>query len=74
MHEKGDWFYRSPFLLTKKLRIKADWTGGDGRVNGSVPQLRRVQKRDGYAYQIVKSEIDEPIQTDTYVQAEFQFA
>jgi hypothetical protein len=28
----------------------------------------------GYAYQIIKSEGNEPVQTDNYVQAEFQFA
>ena len=28
----------------------------------------------GYAYQITKSEGNEPVQTDNYVQAEFQFA
>jgi len=27
----------------------------------------------GYAYQIIKSEGNEPVQTDNYVQAEFQF-
>ena len=56
----------------QKLRIKADWTGGDGRKNGTVSQLRRIQRRDGYAYQIIKSERNEPVQTDNYVQAEFQ--
>jgi hypothetical protein len=35
----------------QKLRIKADWTGGDGRKSGNINQLRRIQKRDGYAYQ-----------------------
>ena len=39
----------------QKLRIKADWTGGDGRKNGTVSQLRRIQRRDGYAYQILKA-------------------
>ena len=37
----------------QKLRIKTDWTGGDGRTGGNVTQLRKVQKRDGYAYQTV---------------------
>ena len=37
----------------QKLRIKTDWTGGDGRVSGAVSQLRRIQRRDGYAYQAV---------------------
>ena len=39
----------------QKLRIKTDWTGGDGRVGGNVTQLRKIQKRDGYAYQIIVS-------------------
>ena len=37
----------------QKLRIKTDWTGGDGRMGGNITQLRKVQKRDGYAYQTV---------------------
>ena len=57
----------------QKLRIKADWTGGDGRKNGNINQLRCIQKRDGYAYQILKSERNEPVKTNNYVQAEFQF-
>lgn len=39
----------------QKLRIKADWTGGDGRKSGNINQLRRIQKRDGYAYQYLKA-------------------
>ena len=36
--------------------------------------IRRIQKRDGYAYQILKSERREPVQTGNYVQAEFRFS
>ena len=36
----------------QKLRIKTDWTAKDGRLSGTVTQLKRIQKRDGYAYQI----------------------
>ena len=39
----------------QRLRIKTDWTGGDGRVSGNVSQLAVVQRRDGYAYQVVPS-------------------
>ena len=37
----------------QKLRIKTDWTNGDGRISGNITQLTVVQRRDGYAYQIV---------------------
>ena len=57
----------------QKLRIKTDWTGGDSRKSGTVNQLRRIQKRDGYAYQILESQRREPVQTGNYVQAEFHF-
>ena len=67
-------FDKTPEGRPQKLRIKTDWTGGDGRKNGNIHQLRRVQKRDGYAYQILKSERNEPVQTDNYVQTEFQFS
>ena len=43
----------------QKLRIKNDWTGGDGRVSGNVRQLRKIQNRDGYAYQISASKGDQ---------------
>ena len=36
----------------QKLRVKTDWTAKDGRVAGNVTHLKRIQKRDGYAYQI----------------------
>ena len=65
-------FDKTPEGMPQKLRIKTDWTGGDGRKNGNIHQLRRIQKRDGYAYQIIKSERNEPLQLDNYVQAEFQ--
>ena len=57
----------------QKLRIKTDWTAGDGRISGNVTQLTRVQKRDGYAYQILESRRREPVQTGNYVQTEFHF-
>ena len=66
-------FDKTPEGKPQKLRIKADWTGGDGRKNGNINQLRRIQRRDGYAYQIITSERKEPVQTDNYVQTEFQF-
>ena len=38
----------------QRLRIKTDWTAsGDGRRSGNVTQLRCIQKRDGYAYQVL---------------------
>ena len=38
----------------QKLRIKNDWENGDGRTGGNITQLRKIQNRDGYAYQVVK--------------------
>ena len=35
----------------QKLRIKTDWTVKDGRISGNITQIRKIQKRDGYAYQ-----------------------
>ncbi len=35
----------------QKLRVKKSWDGDD-RVGGNIKQLRKIQKRDGYAYQI----------------------
>ena len=67
-------FDKTPDGKPQKLRIKADWTGGDGRKSGTVNQLRRIQKRDGYAYQILESQRRELVHTGNYVQAEFQFA
>ena len=67
-------FDKTPVFKPQKLRIKADWMGGDGRKNGTVLQLRRIQRRDGYTYQIIKSSSSEAIQTDNYVQAGFQFS
>ncbi|MDE0084231.1 MAG: RNA-guided endonuclease IscB, partial [Candidatus Poribacteria bacterium] len=67
-------FDKTPNGKLQKLRIKNDWTGGDGRKSGTVNQLRRIQKRDGYAYQILESQRHEPVQTGNYIQAEFQFA
>ena len=48
-------FDKTPDGKPQKLRIKTDWTDGDGRVRGNITQLRKIQKRDGYAYQIVRS-------------------
>ena len=44
-------FDKTPEGRPQKLRIKTDWTGSDGRKNGTIHQLRRIQRRDGYAYQ-----------------------
>ena len=46
-------FDKTPDGRPQKLRIKTNWTNGDGRVGGNVTELRRIQKRDGYAYQVV---------------------
>ena len=46
-------FDKTPEGKDPKMRIKTDWTGGDGRVGGNVTELRKIQKRDGYAYQII---------------------
>ena len=46
-------FDKTPEGRPQKLRIKADWTNGDGRTSGNITQLRKIQKRDGYAYQII---------------------
>ena len=54
-------FDKTPDGKPQKLRIKTDWTGGDGRKNGNITQLRKIQKRDGYAYQTIQTEA-----TDTY--------
>ena len=42
----------------QRLRIKIDWTQRDGRKSGNINQLRRIQKRDGYAYQTLKAQPD----------------
>ena len=47
-------FDKTPDGKPQKLRVKADWTNGDGRVGGNTTHLRRIQRRDGYAYQIIK--------------------
>lgn len=49
-------FDKTPEGKPQKLRIKADWTGGDGRAPGNIGQLKLVQRRDGYAYQIIPPE------------------
>ena len=61
-------FDKTPAGRPQKLRIKTDWTNGDGRVSGNVSQLRKIQKRDGYAYQIVPSVKSVPHHTDTATQ------
>jgi len=48
-------FDKTPEGKPQKLRVKTDWTGGDGRISGNVQQLKRIQRRDGYAYQIQQS-------------------
>lgn len=67
-------FDKTPNGRPQKLRIKNDWTGGGGRKSGTINQLRCIQKRDGYAYEILESQRSEPVQTGNYVQAEFHFA
>ena len=52
-------FDKTPEGRPQKLRIKADWTNGDGRVGGNTTQLRKIQNRDGYGYQIVKPILSE---------------
>ena len=49
-------FDSTPDGKPQKLRIKTDWTGGDGRTNGTIFDLRKIQNRDGYAYQIVPAQ------------------
>ena len=61
-------FDKTPDGRPQKLRIKTDWTNGDGRVSGNVSQLRKIQKRDGYAYQVVPSVKLVPHHTDTATQ------
>ncbi len=47
-------FDNTPDGKPQKLRIKTDWTvSGDGRKSGNVTQIRRIQNRDGYAYQVL---------------------
>lgn len=37
----------------QKLRVKTHWNG-DGRISGNITQLQRIiQRRDGYAYEII---------------------
>lgn len=47
-------FDKTPEGKPQKLRIKTDWTARDGRVLGNITQLRKIQRRDGYAYQTLK--------------------
>ena len=61
-------FDKTPEGKPQKLRIKTDWTNGDGRVGGNTTQLQKIQKRDGYAYQIVPCELLNPIETIKFVQ------
>jgi len=48
-------FDKTPHGKPQKLRIKIDWTKHDSRKSGNITQLRHIQKRDGYAYQIQKA-------------------
>ena len=61
-------FDKTPAGRPQKLRIKTDWTNGDGRVGRNTTQLRKIQKRDGYAYQIVPSVKSVPHHMDTATQ------
>lgn len=49
-------FDNTPEGRPQILRIKKEWTGGHGRKSGNIKQLRHIQKRDGYAYQILKAQ------------------
>ena len=53
-------FDRTPDGKPQKLRIKNDWTGGDGRIRGNITEIKRIQKRDGYAYQIIPIQKTKP--------------
>ena len=48
-------FDKTPEHIPQKLRVKTDWIAPDGRVSGNITQLRKIQKRDGYAYQVIPS-------------------
>ena len=57
-------FDKTPDGKPQKLRVKTDWTDGDGRVGGNTTQLRRIQRSDGYAYQIITSEKQRILSTE----------
>lgn len=57
-------FDKTPEGKPQKLRVKTDWIEKDGRVSGNITQLHKIQKRDGYAFQILPSERKE---TEKYV-------
>ena len=57
-------FDKTPDGRPQKLRIKTDWTNGDGRVGGNITQLKLVQRRAGYAYEILAAE-NKHIKPDT---------
>jgi len=46
-------FDKTPKGKPQKLRIKSDYTRGDNRKSGNIQQLKQIQKRDGYAYQLI---------------------
>ncbi|RKU10854.1 HNH endonuclease [Candidatus Poribacteria bacterium] len=61
---KGKIGYLSDFRKTdegkpQKLRIKHTWDG-DGRIGGNITEVKRIQKRDGYAYQIIPIQKTKP--------------
>lgn len=66
-------FDKTPPGKPQKLRIKTTWTvSGDGRSYGNVTQLRKLQSRDGYAYEILSAcPSTSPLRTDTAVQLSF---
>ena len=45
-------FDKTPDGKPQKLRVKTDWLEKDGRVSGNIRQLQKIQKRDGYAFQM----------------------
>lgn len=44
-------FDKTPDGKPQKLRVKTTWDG-DGRMSGNTNQLKKIQCRDGYAYEI----------------------
>ena len=61
-------FDKTPQGKPQKLRIKTDWCAKDGRVSGNITQLRKIQKRDGYAYQVLQTKPASGTSTEEAVQ------
>lgn len=61
-------FDKTPDGKPQKLRVKTTWNG-DGRISGNTRQLRKIQYRDGYGYEIRPSVPKRRVfRTDTAVQ------